>query len=166
MKFNSLKRRRGFSLIEVNMAIFVLAGGALALLGLFPLGLRESQAARNEMRVIAFAERFLGAARIAATMPDIETVDDFIHELEGLGFQKVMSDAGTTDDLRDPAEDRSGVFYRAWAQEKEGARSTDEKLIVEVGVRVTAENAKQNKRALNSAATYMVQVFIDTANVN
>lgn len=166
MKFSALASRRGFSLIEVNMAIFVLAGGALALLGLFPLGLRQSLASRNEMRVTAFAERFMGAARIAATMPGVTDIDDLLDTLEGTPFNfTVEDDPGDTDDTS-MAKDDSGVWYRAWVLEDEAWTPTDtgDKTVAEVGIRVTAENADQNKRALNSASTYMVRVFIDKNN--
>ena len=35
-------KHSGFSLIEVNMAVFVLAIGVLSMAALYPLGLRES----------------------------------------------------------------------------------------------------------------------------
>lgn len=166
MKLSALASRRGFSLIEVNMAIFVLAGGALALLGLFPLGLRQSLASRNEMRVTAFAERFMGAARIAATMPGVTDIDDLLDTLEGTPFNfTVDDDPGDTGDTS-MAKDDSGVWYRAWVLEDEAwtPADTGDKTVAEVGIRVTAENADQNKRALNSASTYMVRVFIDKNN--
>lgn len=172
MKKKSCSRRSGFSLIEVNMAIFVLAGGALALLGLFPLGLRYSLSARNEMRVTAFAERFLGAARIAATLPGVTEVADLQDVLEGDPFEfTVDDDPGDTDDTSSTWDD-SGVWYRAWALEDSSRVQADteddaiDKVVVEVGIRVTAENADQNKRALNSASTYMVRIFIDKNNTN
>lgn len=172
MKKKVSSRRSGFSLIEVNMAIFVLAGGALALLGLFPLGLRESLAARNEMRVAAFAERFLGAARLAATLPGVTEVADLQDALEGTPFNfTVDDDPGYTTD-GNATKDDSGVWYRAWVLEDtsriqpDASDSSNNRVIAEVGIRVTAENADQNKRALNSASTYMVRIFIDKNNTN
>lgn len=164
-KFHS--RRAGFSLIEVNMAIFVLAGGALALLGLFPLGLRESLAARNEMRVAAFAERFLGSARIAATLPGVTDIDELQNTLEGTPFGfTVESDAGDVNSF-DSTKDDSGVWYYAWINESSNLfvnGGNDAKVVAEVGVRVTAENADQNKAAILSATTYVVHVLLDKNN--
>ncbi len=163
-KQSFLKRlRAGFSLIEVNMAIFVLAGGALALLGLFPLGLRESLAARNEMRVAAFAERFINAARIAASdTANVADVSDLRSALQSSPFNfTVMDDAGDAD-MENAKKDDSGVYYRAWAFEEDdyGAEYGGKK-IVQVGVQVTAENAEQNKRALMVAPMYVVRVILD-----
>lgn len=158
MNRNLFKRLRdGFSLIEVNMAIFVLAGGALALLGLFPLGLRESLASRNEMRVAAFAERFINAARIAAMdTENVRTIDDLRSALEAEPFNiTVSSDAGDADDENAHEDSTSGVFYRAWVLED----AMDN--VVQAGIQVTAENAKQNKRALLTAPVYVVRVVLE-----
>jgi type II secretory pathway pseudopilin PulG len=165
MKKNLFKRlRAGFSLIEVNMAIFVLAGGALALLGLFPLGLRESLAARNEMRVAAFAERFINAARVAASdAQNVATVDDLRSALESAPFNfTVSTDAGDADD-ENAHKDESGVYYRAWVIQDPDWQSEalGDKEIAQVGVQVTAENAQQNKRALLVAPVYVVRVIIE-----
>lgn len=42
-------RRKGFSLIEVNMAILVAAGGLLSLFTLFPVGLRQSAQSEEDL---------------------------------------------------------------------------------------------------------------------
>lgn len=49
---------RGFSLIEVNVAILVIAGGLLSLFTLFPAGLRMSTAALSDTRQALFADDF------------------------------------------------------------------------------------------------------------
>ena len=48
--------RHGFSLIEVNLAVFVMAVGILALMGLFPTGLRESMQSRADLKQTMFAD--------------------------------------------------------------------------------------------------------------
>lgn len=158
--------KAGFSLIEVNMAIFVLAGGALALMALFPLGLRESLASRQEMRLSAFAERLLGAAQIAASDPDVASVDDLADALEGSPFNFKLDDDPGDYDSNTAAEydSTSGVYYHAWIlQENSG---TDDKEVAQIGVQVTAENAKQNRRALRNAPVYVIRVAVDKKNKN
>ena len=49
---------RGFSLIEVNIAILVVAGGLLSMFSLFPAGLRMSTAAMSDTRQALFADDF------------------------------------------------------------------------------------------------------------
>jgi prepilin-type N-terminal cleavage/methylation domain-containing protein len=51
--------RRGFSLIEVNMALLVVGIGLSALLGLFPAALRESALAHADTAQAMFADQVL-----------------------------------------------------------------------------------------------------------
>lgn len=172
--FSALRKRlgrslkAGFSLIEVNMAIFVLAGGALALIALFPMGLRESLASRNEMRVAAFAERLLGAAQIAACDPEVTTADDLADALASAPFNfEIDEDAGDYDTASSAHEDpTSGVYYRAWLLKDDAYQGANygDKEVAQIGVQVTAENAKQNRRALRSAPVYVLRVVVDKKN--
>jgi hypothetical protein len=61
-----LRRRTGFSLIEVNMAILVVAGGMLTLVTLFPAGLRMSTSAMADTRQALFASDTLNSLRAKA----------------------------------------------------------------------------------------------------
>ncbi|HOF62442.1 MAG TPA: hypothetical protein PLM82_12765 [Candidatus Latescibacteria bacterium] len=49
----------GFSLMEVNMAVFVMAVGILSMVALFPLGLREGVQARSDLKQAMFADHAL-----------------------------------------------------------------------------------------------------------
>lgn len=51
----------GFSLIEVNLAILMVAVGLLALFALFPLGLRESEKGLADTQESMFADTVLSA---------------------------------------------------------------------------------------------------------
>jgi hypothetical protein len=55
-------RRSGFSLIEVNMAVFVLAVGILSMAVLYPLGLRESMQSQADIKQSMFADYVLSVA--------------------------------------------------------------------------------------------------------
>ena len=154
--------RAGFSLIEVNMAIFVLAGGALALLALFPLGLRESSEANSEMRVAAFADRFIGAAKIAAEQAvDEDDFEDLLTEaLDTSGSFSLRDGSDEENDGNDYDEDESGVYFRAWRVGVPEDK-TDGLIRLELGLSVTAENPKQNPRAMRYADGYGLKVVID-----
>lgn len=154
--------RAGFSLIEVNMAIFVLAGGALALLALFPLGLRESSEANSEMRVAAFADRFIGAAKIAAEQAvDEDDFEDLLTEaLDTSGSFSLRDGSDEENDGNDYDEDESGVYFRAWRVGVQEDK-TDGLIRLELGLSVTAENPKQNPRAMRYADGYGLKVVID-----
>ena len=55
----SSKSRCGFTLIEVSLAILMVAVGLLALFGLFPLGLRESEMGIVDTHEAMFADHIL-----------------------------------------------------------------------------------------------------------
>jgi prepilin-type N-terminal cleavage/methylation domain-containing protein len=50
------RRRNGFSLVEVTLALLVISVGMLSLFSLFPAGLRENILSRADLRQAAFAE--------------------------------------------------------------------------------------------------------------
>jgi Tfp pilus assembly protein PilV len=53
--------RRAFTLIEVNLAIMVMAMGVLGLISLYSLGYRESQQSNEDVEASALAERNMNA---------------------------------------------------------------------------------------------------------
>ena len=53
------RRRAGFSLVEVALALIVAAGGLLAVFGVFPVSLRQSQMSRSDMNETGFASALL-----------------------------------------------------------------------------------------------------------
>lgn len=60
-------RMFGFSLIEVNMAVFVMAVGIIGMAALYPLGLRESIQSTADLKQSMFADVILGAAVASAS---------------------------------------------------------------------------------------------------
>lgn len=52
--------RRGFTLLEVNLAIFIMATGTLAMCALYALGFRESNQSVEDVAAAAFADAYLG----------------------------------------------------------------------------------------------------------
>ena len=58
----------GFSLIEVNMAVFVMAVGILSMVVLYPLGLRESTQGQADLKQAIFADDLLNQAVAAASL--------------------------------------------------------------------------------------------------
>ena len=64
-------KRSGFSLIEVNMAVFVLAIGVLGMAALYPLGLRESIQSQADLKQSMFADYILNVAVSAACSTNV-----------------------------------------------------------------------------------------------
>lgn len=52
--------RKGFTLIEVNLAMMVMALGALSIVGLYAFGYRESSQSREDVEATALAEQVIG----------------------------------------------------------------------------------------------------------
>jgi hypothetical protein len=70
-------KRSGFSLIEVNMAVFVLAIGVLSMAVLYPLGLRESIQSQADIKQSMFADFILNAAVSAASSTNVSWRDEW-----------------------------------------------------------------------------------------
>jgi len=56
-----MMKRFGFTLIEVNLAMFIMAVGALVLVGLYSFGYRENQQSVEDVQAAAVAETHLNA---------------------------------------------------------------------------------------------------------
>ena len=65
------KARAAFTLMEVNLAIFIMAVGVLAMTSLYPLGFRESQQSRDDVRASVAADEVLGKLTAALSSRNI-----------------------------------------------------------------------------------------------
>jgi type II secretory pathway component PulJ len=92
------RRRAGFSLVEVTLALLVAAGGLLTIFGVFPVALRQSQMSRSDMGETAFADTVLQTlgGNIRA-IDDISVWNDPVKfwaaAVEGTGLPATISDA-------------------------------------------------------------------------
>ena len=68
--------RAAFTLMEVNLAVFIMAVGVLAMTALYPLGFRESQQSRDDVRAAIVANEVLGQLTAALSSRNI-TWDDW-----------------------------------------------------------------------------------------
>lgn len=55
------RQRTGFTLVEINLVLLLFGVGITALLGLFPVGLRQSSLAMSDTRQAMFAEMILNS---------------------------------------------------------------------------------------------------------
>ena len=65
------KARAAFTLMEVNLAIFIMAVGVLAMTSLYPLGFRESEQSRDDVRASVAADEVLGKLTAALSSRNI-----------------------------------------------------------------------------------------------
>ncbi len=66
------KARAAFTLMEVNLAIFIMAVGVLAMTSLYPLGFRENEQSRDDVEAAVVADLVLGQLTAALSSRDIE----------------------------------------------------------------------------------------------
>ena len=82
--------QRAFTLIEVNLAIFIMAGGVLAMISLYSLGFRESRQSREDVASAALADEVLNPLAIALSSRKLKW-----SEWRGLNFDTISSGSGT-----------------------------------------------------------------------
>ena len=63
--------KRAFTLIEVNLAMFIMAGGILSVIGLYSLGYRESRQSREDVASAAFADAVLAPIEMALSSTNL-----------------------------------------------------------------------------------------------
>ena len=54
-----MKMKRAFTLIEVNLAMLIMAGGILSIVGLYSLGFRENRQSTEDVAGAAYADAVL-----------------------------------------------------------------------------------------------------------
>ena len=94
--------RAAFTLMEVNLAIFIMAVGVLAMTSLYPLGFRENQQARDDVRAAIVADEVLGQLTAALSSRNI-TWSQWRNAVEGAvaaskkGSQNARSEEHTSE---------------------------------------------------------------------
>ncbi len=68
--------RKAFTLMEVNLAILIMAGGILSIVGLYSLGFRENRQSAEDVASAAYADAVLSPLVAALSSPDV-TWDQF-----------------------------------------------------------------------------------------
>ena len=64
--------KKAFTLVEVNLAIFIMAGGVLAMISLYSLGFRESRQSREDVASSAMADLILNPLVVALSSRDLK----------------------------------------------------------------------------------------------
>ena len=63
--------RKAFTLMEVNLAILIMAGGILSIVGLYSLGFRESRQSSEDVAATAYADAVLSPLVMAASATNL-----------------------------------------------------------------------------------------------
>ena len=66
------KMKRGFTLIEVNLAMLIMAGGVLSIVGLYAFGFRENRQGREDVAAAAFADAVISPLTMAISATNLK----------------------------------------------------------------------------------------------
>ena len=64
--------RRGFTLIEINLAILIMAGGILSIVGLYAFGYRENRQSREDVAATALADSVISPLVMAISATNLK----------------------------------------------------------------------------------------------
>ena len=97
--------KRGFTLVEVNLAIFIMAGGILAMISLYTLGYRENRQSREDVAATACASDVMNRLLLALSSTNItwKSWKNLPYVIEGQRYQGALawSDYLDTDSKED-----------------------------------------------------------------
>ena len=63
--------RKAFTLIEVNLAMLIMAGGILSIIGLYAFGFRENRQSREDVAAAAYADAVMSPLVMAASATNL-----------------------------------------------------------------------------------------------
>ena len=158
--------RAAFTLMEVNLAIFIMAVGVLAMTSLYPLGFRESEQSRDDVQAAVTADEVLGQLTAVLSSRNITwqkwkgAIDNAVNESKNGNqsgwlayFNKHGSESYIPLKMSD-ANGRSPKVFRALAGACSGATKApawapDPKyahgLVVQWGKRIVATNGDRGR---------------------
>lgn len=67
--------KRAFTLIEVNLAMMIMAGGVLSIVGLYAFGFRENRQGREDVAAAAYADAVMSPIVMAIGSTDVKWSD-------------------------------------------------------------------------------------------
>ena len=113
--------RKAFTLIEVNLAMFVMATGILSVVGLYAFGYRESQQSREDVASTALADAVISPLMMAITATNLKWSvfrDEFYYP-DNMGWQPYFNSDGVV--TTDPQSRAQSAFSQTMARMRSAA---------------------------------------------
>ena len=108
--------KRGFTLIEVNLAMLIMAGGILSIVGLYAFGFRENRQSREDVTATAFADAVVSplAMMIGSTNVTWNNFKNECYYPDDRGWRAYFNGNGVV--TEDPESKGEGAFgkVRSW----------------------------------------------------
>jgi len=104
--------KRAFTLIEVNLAMLIMAGGILSMVGLYAFGFRENRQGREDVKSAAFADAVISPLVMAMSATNV-TWNSFKREFyfpNENGWAAYFDDDGIVTD--DPKRQADNAYSR------------------------------------------------------
>ena len=102
--------RKAFTLIEVNLAMLIMAGGILSIVGLYAYGYRETRQSREDVAATALADSVISPLMMAITATNLKwsVFRDAFHFPSESGWNEYFDNEGVVS--QDPHSMAKGVF--------------------------------------------------------
>jgi|GEM_PF-950338 len=149
------KKKNGFSLIEVNMAIFVMATAVLAIAALYPMGLRESIQSQTDFKQVMFADYVLNIAVAMACSTNVYW-KDWSDWANARNLARLQEDAG----MQNMGELKSVPEFASWSMRSKLKQAIENDY--PAGWRSGAKHTAEGKRPTYAVYCVLVPGFSDT----
>ena len=103
--------KKAFTLIEVNLAMLIMAGGILTVVGLYAFGFRENRQGREDVAAAAFADAVMSPLIMAISATNVtwnSFANEFYFPAGGKGWGEYLDNDGIVSS--DPKSKASGAF--------------------------------------------------------
>ena len=106
-----MKLRKAFTLMEVNLAILIMAGGILSIVGLYSLGFRENRQSSEDVAGTVYADSVLSPLIMAASSTNLKwSVFRTIETNPVNGWRDYLDSKGLT--INNPTAQARSVFSK------------------------------------------------------
>jgi len=168
--------KKAFTLIEVNLAMFIMAGGILSVIGLYSLGYRESRQSREDVASAAYADAVISPLVMALSdtnlawsafnsLPACKPDEGWGGYVNNNGTVK-GSPSSTAKSVYDAIKSKLPTLKQSWPDDAKGGTSGKGGLEAGLvflrsdnsGVATIAFRAARNKGELMYAPMYITEV--------
>lgn len=116
--------KKAFTLIEVNLAMLIMAGGILSIVGLYAFGYRENRQSREDVAATAAADAVISPLMMAITATNLKwsVFKEEFHYPDDTGWGAYFDNDGVVS--QDPSGKAQNAFSQTMAKMRGAASGT------------------------------------------